>query len=538
MKVFLFVVFSILSLLSYSQNTFLSVQDGNWNDASTWTLGAGAGGIEGVDFPAASDIVTIDHFVIINATNNGTNFSFTGSLTINADDTLESQVGDNVAGFVLEGNGLMINNGSFFTLDATEEPDEFAHIQYEFVCKGNSIFIGGVNSFAFISDDWQLEDNAQVFIDNLNCYAVSDDVNFESTTCNMYGEGNIRIGGDGINSNVNFNGGSSAAQLDDDITIWNNTASLACGAPGTAVVTGTDVTDPPPFAYDDVYTTGINTAQNQAVLTQGVRDDFSPEGGDVTITSAGDDVGASNGATTEGGTVTVNNNGTAGDPTDDYIVYTPLAGFTGIDTYNYLITNTAGETAIATVAVTVNSCGIGFVEDTTIVNVQAQSDNAGVGSPGNVTGAPDGSFAEWHEGGDILHLDFGQIFTAGTKYKITWRIRSTSATDAQPVIRESTTNGSFTALATAYIIIDNGFIQEAIITSENDFRFLQITKDNGVDETDFEIDAIEVLDTDCLVDTDNDGIINTIDVDDDNDGIIILVIIVAVFFLLIVMALS
>ena len=176
-----------------AQKTFISVQDGNWNDASTWNLGAGAGGTEGVDFPAPSDIVTIDHDVDIVATNNGLNFSFTGQLEIKDGNTLQSLVGDNVNGFVLEGSGLMINNGTFNTLDASEAVDAGAHIPYEFVCKGNSVFIGGINSFAFISDDWNIQENAQVFIDNLNCYAVSDDVILNGTGCNIYGEGNIRI---------------------------------------------------------------------------------------------------------------------------------------------------------------------------------------------------------------------------------------------------------------------------------------------------------------------------------------------------------
>lgn len=501
----------------HSQNSFKSVQDGDWNDASTWISGGGAGGTEGIDYPSDSDIVIVDHYVIINTANSGSNFVFTGDLTINQDDTLECQVGGATTGFILEGNGVMRNYGSFFTLDATEDPDENAHIPKEFICRGNSVFIGGLNSFAFISDDWELNENAQVFIDNLLCYAVSDDVNFESTGSNMYGTGNIRIGGDGANSTVNFNGGSTVAQLDDDITIWRNVSALACT--GTSVSTGSNPDPLPPFAFDDTYRAALNTVQNQNVLYQGSVD-FSPTTGDtLTISSVGSDALASNGSTSNGGSVSVNNNGTPSDPTDDYVLYTPPTDFIGIDTYNYLITNEAGETDIAMVTVTITACAAGFVADTTLVTVSAQSDNIGVGSPANVIGSPDGSFAEWHAGGNILHLDFGQSFTAGTQYKITWRVRPTVTGDAQAVIRESTTNGSFTALVAAYTIIDDETTKESIITSENDFRFLQIEKDNGVNANDFEIDAIEVLDINCLIDTDNDGIANLTDIDDDNDGI-------------------
>ena len=367
----------------FGQNTFQSVQNGNWNDASTWTLGAGAGGVEGVDYPAASDRVVVNHYVTITATNSGANFSFTGVLTINAGDTLESQVGDNVDGFVLEGNGLMFNNGSFFTLDPSEEPDLNAHIPKEFICRGNSIFVGGLNSFAFIADDWEIRDNAQCFIDNLLCYAVSDDVNITGTGCNLWGTGNIRVGGDGAASNADFFGGATAAQIDDDITIWRNVATTDCS--GTPLVTGTNTSAIPPFAFDDSFQTPFNTAQNQNVLYQDIAD-FSPPFGDtITLTSVGSNAGATNGTTGQGGTVSVNNNGTPTDPTDDFVVYTPAIGFLGIDTYNYLITNEGGGTDIAQVLVLVATCGSNFIADTTATNAVSQSGASGVNNPGNVT---------------------------------------------------------------------------------------------------------------------------------------------------------
>lgn len=340
-----------MPILNSAQTLFTSVQDGNWDDASTWTLGAGAGGTEGIDYPASTDLVVIDHYVIIDATNSGSNFIFTGELTINENDTLECQVGSATTGFILEGNGILRNFGSFFTLDATEEPDENAHIPKEFVCRGNSIFIGGLNSFAFIADDWELNGNAQVFLDNLLCYAVSDDVNFESTNCNMYGSGNVRIGGDGLNSTVNFNNGSTVAQLDDDITIWRNVSANACT--GTSLSTGTSTAILPPFAIDDSYTTLINTGQNQYVLTEGI-DDFSPTNGDtLSLISVGNNGAVNDGNTSLGGTVSINNNGTPSDPTDDYIVYTPPAATTGTDTYSYIINNEAGGADTALVTITI-----------------------------------------------------------------------------------------------------------------------------------------------------------------------------------------
>ena len=259
-------------------------------------------------------------------------------------------------------------------------------------------------------------------------------------------------------------------------------------------------------------------AGNHNVLYQGV-DDFTPVAGDaITITSVGSNAAINDGTTSSGATLTINNNGTPSDPSDDFVVYTPPTGFSGTDTYSYIITNNGGATDTARVTVVVTTCGSGFVEDTTLVAASAQSNNVGVNNAANVLGAADDSFAEWFTGGDRINLDFGQVYAQGTRYRITWRARSGN-TNARPVIRESTTNGSFTDVVTAYNIPDNTTIS-TLVTSENSFRFLQIEKVNAVNGVDFEIDAIEVLDIACIEDGDNDGVIDLLDIDDDNDGIL------------------
>jgi hypothetical protein len=55
----------------------------------------------------------------------------------------------------------------------------------------------------------------------------------------------------------------------------------------------------------------------------------------------------------------INNNGTPGDPTDDFIVYTPDPGFTGNDSFSYQICDSNGDCDTANVDVFVQGLGIG-----------------------------------------------------------------------------------------------------------------------------------------------------------------------------------
>jgi VCBS repeat-containing protein len=91
---------------------------------------------------------------------------------------------------------------------------------------------------------------------------------------------------------------------------------------------------------NDTATTLEDTAVNVLVFAN---DSF--EATDETITSF-----------TQGanGTVTLNNNGTAADPTDDFLVYTPNANFNGADSFGYTVTS-GGVTETATANVTVTS---------------------------------------------------------------------------------------------------------------------------------------------------------------------------------------
>ena len=66
------------------------------------------------------------------------------------------------------------------------------------------------------------------------------------------------------------------------------------------------------------------------------------------------------------GSVAVNNNGTA-DSSDDFITYTPDAGFAGTDSFTYEINDGNGATDTATVNVTVISGNLPVATDDSVV---------------------------------------------------------------------------------------------------------------------------------------------------------------------------
>ncbi|TMM31525.1 hypothetical protein FDT66_06065, partial [Polaribacter aestuariivivens] len=143
---------------------------------------------------------------------------------------------------------------------------------------------------------------------------------------------------------------------------------------------------------------------------------------------------------------------------------------------------------------------------------------SGVTNPGNITGAPDGNTAEINTNGNVFVLDFGQEYPAGTQYQITWRRNAGSGT-AIMVLSESTDDATYTAHPSPPENSDDVNFEDEIVTSNVAFRYIRITKDDPPSIVDFEIDAIGVIPSTCILDTDNDGIPNYLDLDSDNDGI-------------------
>ncbi len=135
--------------------------------------------------------------------------------------------------------------------------------------------------------------------------------------------------------NAGFNGPSD--QFSYTISDGANTATAT-----VSVTVGSEPVDLPPTAVADVATTLVGTPVAIAVLAN----DSDPEGAALSI------VAAENGLN---GLVAINDNGTPLVTGDDFVVYTPNAGFTGpSDQFSYIISDGA-NTATATVTVAVNT---------------------------------------------------------------------------------------------------------------------------------------------------------------------------------------
>jgi hypothetical protein len=132
-----------------------------------------------------------------------------------------------------------------------------------------------------------------------------------------------------------------------------NTA-LDIGAPGFDNVTGAGLINAfdavssvlpdentPPVANDDTATTN----QNQAVTVDVLANDTDVDEDVLNLDSF-------DSTSTEGGTITRDDNGTSADTSDDQLTYTPAMGFTGTDTFEYTVSDgTATDMAMVTVTV-------------------------------------------------------------------------------------------------------------------------------------------------------------------------------------------
>jgi gliding motility-associated-like protein len=90
--------------------------------------------------------------------------------------------------------------------------------------------------------------------------------------------------------------------------------------------------------FDDVFTLNEDTSE---VLPIFDNDTYLPQDGALTTTDPSN------------GTISIDDNGTPNDPTDDVLTYTPDPDFNGADSFDYTVCNTSGDCSTATVTITV-----------------------------------------------------------------------------------------------------------------------------------------------------------------------------------------
>ncbi|MCP4091787.1 MAG: hypothetical protein GY746_18640, partial [Gammaproteobacteria bacterium] len=148
-------------------------------------------------------------------------------------------------------------------------------------------------------------------------------------------------------------GGSNGTTSSTALTEFpaNGATIGATGKIISAISTSAFFCNMPPIAIDDAETTAEDTPVSVDVLDLGTAD--SDVESNILITSVGSTSGSNDGTTSEGGTVTINNNTTPSDSTDDFVDYTPFADYFGTDTFYYIITDAEGLTDTAEVVITV-----------------------------------------------------------------------------------------------------------------------------------------------------------------------------------------
>ncbi len=144
-----------------------------------------------------------------------------------------------------------------------------------------------------------------------------------------------------------------------------------------------------PIPLDDTETVEKNNSVDILVTNN---DDFGgngPNSGSIFIVS-----------TPINGSVSLNNNGTAANPVDDYFTYTPDTDYTGTDSFIYGITDSKGYTQHATVTITVYACPNAGIDGTLNICFGDTFDNDDLFA--QLTGSPE-TGGTWADNGNGTH---------------------------------------------------------------------------------------------------------------------------------------
>ncbi len=250
-----------------------------------------------------------------------------------------------------------------------------------------------------------------------------------------------------------------------------------------------------PEAQDDNVSTAEDTPINISVLADNGNgaDDFGgngPSTGTITIVS-----------NPTNGTATVNDNGTPNDPTDDYIEYTPDANWFGTDEITYEICDSDGDCDQAKATVVVNP-----VNDAPEFALDTIRDTTEMGTPIQI--CPATSDIE----GDVV--DITSNFSGPDN-------GSVSGLNDNDNCFTYTPNPHWTGIDTLHITAcdvhgacDTTVVIVTVGTNDTD-------GDGIIDAIDIDDDNDGIVDAEeGFEDTDGDGIPNYLDLDSDNDGIL------------------
>jgi VCBS repeat-containing protein len=179
--------------------------------------------------------------------------------------------------------------------------------------------------------------------------------------------------GSASHGTVTINNNGTAGDNTDDFIVYTQNADYNGSDSFTYTVTSGGVTETATVTVNiaavadivnDSATTNEDTAVSVLVLAN---DTFE---GTPAITGTG---------AAAHGVVTINNNGTAGDTTDDYLVYTPNADYNGSDSFTYTVTS-GGVTETATVNVTINAVADIADDNVTVAEDSGTNNLNGIGN--------------------------------------------------------------------------------------------------------------------------------------------------------------
>lgn len=241
------------------------------------------------------------------------------------------------------------------------------------------------------------------------------------------------------------------------------------------------------------------------------------------------------------GTVTINDNGTPNDPSDDFVEYTPDPGFDGTDTFDYTICDDIGNCDTATVTVVVTAAtdldtdNDGIVDSFEDLNLDGDNDPSTNPTDTDGDGIPDYLDIDSDDDGIPDNIEaqttVGYITPSGIDanangiddaYENNGNLGlipvDTDGDGIPDYVDEDSDNDSVPDNIEAHDFDQDGIPDVVFTGSDKDNDGLDDAYEGDTQIDDDVNDEIDDPNTD-LPDTDQDGIPDYRDIDDDDDGI-------------------